>query len=71
MGTSRRMQRGVVWLLFMVAGCLPGSIVEAGVKVGQAAPDFELKDSRGETYRLSDLRGKKKVVLEFFRSGSW
>jgi peroxiredoxin len=43
----------------------------AGVEVGQQAPDFELKDSSGKAYKLSSFRGQKKVVLEFFRSGSW
>jgi peroxiredoxin len=31
------------------------------------APDFELKDTRGQTIRLSDYRGKKNVVLVFLR----
>ena len=39
-------------------------------EVNDEAPDFELKDSRGTTYRLSELRGKN-VILEFIRSGSW
>ena len=38
--------------------------------VNDPAPDFELEDSKGETYRLSELRGKN-VILEFIRSGSW
>ena len=38
--------------------------------VNDRAPDFELQDSKGETYRLSELRGKN-VILEFIRSGSW
>jgi cytochrome oxidase Cu insertion factor (SCO1/SenC/PrrC family) len=38
--------------------------------VNDTAPDFELQDSKGETYRLSELRGKN-VILEFIRSGSW
>jgi len=38
--------------------------------VNNEAPDFELKDSKGNTYRLSKLRGKN-VILEFIRSGSW
>ena len=34
---------------------------------GQAAPDFELSDVRGERIRLSDFREKKIVVLAFLR----
>ena len=29
---------------------------------GMKAPDFTLKDSRGETVSLSDFRGRKTVV---------
>jgi peroxiredoxin len=35
-------------------------------KLGDIAPDFELKDSKGQNaIRLSDFRGKKPVVLVF------
>jgi peroxiredoxin Q/BCP len=34
-------------------------------KVGEAAPDFELKDNNGQTWRLSDHRGKV-VALVFY-----
>ncbi len=35
------------------------------IAVGSPAPDFEGDDSRGQRFRLSDLRGRK-VVLYFF-----
>ncbi len=44
---------------------------QASVDVGDMAPDFELRDSAGKTYKLSEYRGEKAVVLEFFRSGGW
>ena len=34
---------------------------------GEPAPDFELTDVNGNLVRLSDLRGKKPVVLAFLR----
>lgn len=34
--------------------------------VGDAAPAFELPASNGQTVRLADFKGKKKVVLAFF-----
>ena len=40
------------------------------IKVGDAAPDFTLEDVDGKTISLSDLRGKKNVVLVFYR-GRW
>jgi mycoredoxin-dependent peroxiredoxin len=35
------------------------------LKVGDRAPDFTLKTAKRENWRLSDLRGKKNVVLAF------
>jgi cytochrome oxidase Cu insertion factor (SCO1/SenC/PrrC family) len=40
------------------------------VKVGQPAPDFTLEDSDGKNISLADYRGKKSVVLVFYR-GHW
>jgi thioredoxin-dependent peroxiredoxin len=34
--------------------------------VGEMAPDFSLVGSDGRTYRLSDYRGKRAVVLTWF-----
>jgi len=36
------------------------------VKVGDAAPDFELKTHNGEMWKLSDRKGKSNVVLAFY-----
>ena len=36
------------------------------VEVGNMAPDFELKDQHGSPVKLSELRGKKNVVLVFY-----
>ena len=40
------------------------------VKVGQAAPDFTLEDVDGKAISLSEFRGKKSLVLVFYR-GYW
>lgn len=34
---------------------------------GILAPDFELKDTKGNLVKLSDFRGKKKIVLVLMR----
>lgn len=36
------------------------------LKVGDAAPNFTLKNAAGETFALADFKGKKNVVLLFF-----
>lgn len=40
------------------------------VKVGQPAPDFALENVEGTPINLSEFRGKKAVVLVFYR-GYW
>lgn len=51
--------------LTMALAMLVATAAHAGVKVGQAAPDFSLENHKGETVNLSDLKGKI-VVLEWF-----
>jgi len=36
------------------------------LKVGDAAPDFELKGTENSSFKLSDANGKSNVVLNFF-----
>ena len=55
------------WFNF-VAARVPGAATT--LRVGQAAPDFTLMDAGGRTLTLSALRGKKPVVLVFYR-GYW
>ena len=43
----------------------PQPPVETGLKVGDRAPNFELKGSDGKTWRLSDLKGKTVVIAWF------
>jgi peroxiredoxin Q/BCP len=40
--------------------------VAAELQVGDPAPDFALAGSDGKTYRLSDFKGKKAVILAWF-----
>jgi AhpC/TSA family len=66
------MKRRVLLFSCLVgASLLLPAFSQVKVEVGKEAPDFELSDSAGRSYRLSSYRGKKAVVLEFFRSGDW
>lgn len=40
------------------------------IKLGDTAPDFSLKSKDGEVVTLSSFRGRKAVVLVFYR-GHW
>lgn len=51
--------------LSVVAG--NGRSAEAAeLKVGDKAPDFELPGTDGKTYKLSNFKGKKAVVVFWF-----
>jgi peroxiredoxin Q/BCP len=42
------------------------SVSAADLKAGDVAPDFALPGSDGATHKLSDLKGKRAVVLAWF-----
>ena len=54
-------------LIALVALLGAGTVAKAAeLKVGEQAPDFALAASDDKTYRLSDFKGKKAVVLAWF-----
>jgi peroxiredoxin Q/BCP len=53
-------------VLFAAAACLGLGPQERVLQPGDLAPDFTLPASDGKTYRLSDFRGVKPVVIAWF-----
>ena len=52
-----------VALALSLAG-LPG--LAAAVEVGEAAPDFQLPSTKEGKFKLSDLAGKKNLIIQFY-----
>jgi len=42
------------------------ALPKTSLKVGDSAPDFTMRGTDGKTYKLSDFKGKKNVVLAFY-----
>jgi peroxiredoxin len=51
---------------FLLAGMVMSANVAVALDVGAPAPDFTLPSTTGEPIRLSQFRGKKLVLLEFY-----
>jgi cytochrome oxidase Cu insertion factor (SCO1/SenC/PrrC family) len=49
----------------------PAPEEHTGLKVGEKAPRFTLKDQQGAERSLDDLLKKGKVALVFYRSADW
>ena len=54
----------------LIAGTAYGQAREKPVGVGEVAPDFTLVDHNGQKHALAAERGKRPVVLIFYR-GHW
>ena len=48
-----------------------GPETHPGVKVGEKAPRFTLKDQAGKDRSLDEFLAKGKVALVFYRSADW
>ena len=61
-------QTFAVAIAILIATFLPTSATAKAdeLKVGSTAPDFSLVGSDGKTYKLSDFKDKKYVVVAWF-----
>ena len=41
-------------------------IAASAVEIGQKAPEFELTSTLGGKFKLSDMAGKKNVIVQFY-----
>lgn len=58
-----------LWTLLAGVGAVMsmGDALDAAeLKVGAKAPDFEMKGSDGKTYKLSQFKDKKAVVVAWY-----
>ena len=60
---KRRSFIPAVLLALSLAGA-PG--LAAALEVGDKAPDFNLPSTKGGNFKLSDMAGKKNVVIQFY-----
>jgi hypothetical protein len=58
--------RRLVIVGVFLAGMLGGASLATALEIGEQAPDFSLPSTTGETISLSQFRGKKHVLLEFY-----
>lgn len=49
-----------------LAACLLNTAAAGTLKIGDAAPDFNLQGTDGKMHKLSDYKGKQAVVLAWF-----
>jgi peroxiredoxin len=56
----------VLLILSIVALAQQPAPPKTHLKQGDSAPDFSLRATDGKTYKLSDFKGKKNVVLAFY-----
>ena len=62
------MAAGILMFGIQLLGAAPAAAALEGSKLkkGQPAPDFTLKDIDGKAWKLSDLKGKKIVLIDFW-----
>ncbi len=66
MRMSSRQYRGLLLAGLLLVGLLGTTGVSSALNVGDKAPDFTLPSTTGGKISLSQYRGKKLVLLEFY-----
>jgi hypothetical protein len=66
MHQSAKHTRRLVVISVLLAGVLGIARLVTALEIGDKAPDFTLPSTTGESVSLSQFRGKKHVLLEFY-----
>jgi hypothetical protein len=66
MGKLTKCQKSLLVLGLLFIGLLGTAPVSSALDVGDQAPDFSLPATTGGKISLSQFRGKKLVLLEFY-----
>ncbi len=66
MSTVMMQRKGLLFLALLLVGGLGLAGGVGAVEVGDKAPDFTLTSTNGEKISLSQFKGKKHVLLEFY-----
>ena len=62
---------GLLAALGVARAADPAPDEKTGLKVGEKAPEFTLKDQAGKECALKDMLKDGPVALVFYRSASW
>lgn len=57
---------GLVAALLLALSLSGVPCTAAALEVGDKAPDFDLPSTKGGNFKLSDLAGKKNLVIQFY-----
>jgi hypothetical protein len=66
MSALAKLARGWLLLGALLTGVLVGASAATALEVGEKAPDFTLPGTAGQKISLSQFRGNKLVLLEFY-----
>lgn len=59
-------RRSFIPALLLALSLATGPGLAGAVEVGEKAPDFELPSTKGGKFKLSELAGKKNVIIQFY-----
>jgi tetratricopeptide (TPR) repeat protein len=63
----KKMIRHTIFLIILIIGLIFGVRISYGqLSSGQMAPDFSLKDLKGQTFDLSQMKERSMIILYFF-----